>query len=88
MGWWPSKLIVILNLIQMLGYCLIDSVVGGQILSAVSPHGNMSVAVGALSTFHLSSSSNIHTDHRERNRDYRHHHLGYCYVWYPSFSLL
>ncbi|PYH40934.1 purine-cytosine permease family protein [Aspergillus saccharolyticus JOP 1030-1] len=48
MGWWPSKLIVILNLIQMLGYCLIDSVVGGQILSAVSPHGNMSVAVGIV----------------------------------------
>ncbi|OJK03130.1 hypothetical protein ASPACDRAFT_76209 [Aspergillus aculeatus ATCC 16872] len=48
MGWWPSKLIVILNLIQMLGYCLIDSVVGGQILSAMSPHGNMSVAVGIV----------------------------------------
>lgn len=48
MGWWPSKLIVILNLIQMLGYGLIDCVVGGQILSAVSPHGNMTVAVGKL----------------------------------------
>ncbi|PYH90061.1 nucleoside transporter [Aspergillus ellipticus CBS 707.79] len=48
MGWWPSKLIVILNLIQMLGYCLIDCVVGGQILSAVSPGGHMSVAVGIV----------------------------------------
>jgi purine-cytosine permease-like protein len=46
MGWWPSKIVVILNLIQMLGYCLIDCVVGGQILSAVSPNGNLSVAVG------------------------------------------
>lgn len=46
MGWWPSKIVVILNLVQMLGYCLIDCVVGGQILSAVSPNGNLSVAVG------------------------------------------
>ena len=45
MGWWPSKIIVILNLIQMIGYGLIDCVVGGQILSAVTP-GGMSVAVG------------------------------------------
>ncbi|KAJ5808680.1 Permease cytosine/purine uracil thiamine allantoin [Penicillium riverlandense] len=47
MGWWPSKIIVLLNLIQMIGYCLIDCVVGGQILSAVSPNG-MSVAVGIV----------------------------------------
>ncbi|KAK5800652.1 hypothetical protein VI817_002864 [Penicillium citrinum] len=47
MGWWPSKIIVLLNLIQMIGYCLIDCVVGGQILSAVSP-GGMSVAVGIV----------------------------------------
>jgi hypothetical protein len=45
MGWWPSKIIVLLNLVQMIGYCLIDCVVGGQILSAVSP-GGLSVAVG------------------------------------------
>ncbi|GFF52581.1 purine-cytosine permease fcyB [Aspergillus udagawae] len=49
MGWWPSKIVVILNLIQMLGYCLIDCVVGGQILSAVSPNGNLSVAVALIS---------------------------------------
>ncbi|KAL2843524.1 permease for cytosine/purines, uracil, thiamine, allantoin-domain-containing protein [Aspergillus pseudoustus] len=48
MGWWPSKLIVILNLIQMIGYCLINCVVCGQILSAVSPHGSLSVAVGIV----------------------------------------
>ncbi|KAL3474207.1 permease for cytosine/purines, uracil, thiamine, allantoin-domain-containing protein [Aspergillus californicus] len=48
MGWWPSKLIVILNLIQMVGYCLINCVVCGQILSAVSPNGKMSVAVGIV----------------------------------------
>ncbi|KAL4906596.1 hypothetical protein BDW74DRAFT_150767 [Aspergillus multicolor] len=48
MGWWPSKLIVILNLIQMIGYCLINCVVCGQILSAVSPNGHLSVAVGIV----------------------------------------
>ncbi|OJJ03566.1 hypothetical protein ASPVEDRAFT_43040 [Aspergillus versicolor CBS 583.65] len=48
MGWWPSKLIVILNLIQMIGYCLINCVVCGQILSAVSPKGSLSVAVGIV----------------------------------------
>ncbi|KAJ9262785.1 hypothetical protein DTO212C5_7796 [Paecilomyces variotii] len=48
MGWWPSKIVVLLNLIQMIGYCMIDCVVGGQILSAVSPGGSMSVAVGIV----------------------------------------
>lgn len=48
MGWWPSKIIVLLNIIQMVGYCLIDCVVGGQILSAVSSNSSMSVAVGKL----------------------------------------
>ena len=46
MGWWPSKLIVLLNLVVLLGYSLIDCVVAGQILSAVSPNGSMSVVVG------------------------------------------
>ena len=47
-GWWPSKLLVILNLIILLGYSMIDLVVAGQILSAVSPHGSMSVVVGII----------------------------------------
>lgn len=47
-GWWPSKLIVILNLIVLLGYSLIDLVVAGQILSAVSSHGSLSVVVGII----------------------------------------
>jgi len=46
MGWWPSKLVVLLNIIVLLGYALIDCVVAGQILSAVSPNGSMSVVVG------------------------------------------
>lgn len=48
MGWWPSKLIVILNILQMLGYSLVVSIIGGQVLSAVSPHGSMSVVVGII----------------------------------------
>ena len=47
-GWWPSKLIVLLNLIVLLGYSLIDLVVAGQILSAVSPDGHLSVVVGII----------------------------------------
>ena len=46
MGWWPVKLIVVLNVIVLLGYSMIDCVVAGQILSAVSPNGSMSIEVG------------------------------------------
>lgn len=48
MGWWPSKLIVVLNIVQMLGYSLIVAIIGGQVLSAVSPNGSMSVVVGII----------------------------------------
>ncbi|SLM35290.1 nucleoside [Lasallia pustulata] len=48
MGWWPSKLVVLLNLIVLLGYALIDCVIAGQILSAVSPNGSLSVVVGII----------------------------------------
>lgn len=51
MGWWPSKLVVLLNIIVLLGYALIDCVVAGQILSAVSPNGSMSVVVGNASKY-------------------------------------
>lgn len=47
MGWWPSKIVVILNLIVFLGYSLIDCVVAGQILSGVSGN-HMSVVVGII----------------------------------------
>jgi len=48
MGWYPAKLVVLLNLIVLLGYCLIDAVVAGQILAAVSPGGSMSTIVGIV----------------------------------------
>ncbi|KAJ4363933.1 Vitamin B6 transporter [Neocucurbitaria cava] len=47
MGWWPSKIVVILNIIVLLGYAMIDCVVAGQILSAVS-NNSMSVVVGII----------------------------------------
>ncbi|KAL0256231.1 Vitamin B6 transporter [Diplodia seriata] len=47
MGWYPSKLVVLLNIIVLLGYALIDCVVAGQILSAVSAN-TMSVVVGII----------------------------------------
>ncbi|KAJ4291041.1 Vitamin B6 transporter [Kalmusia sp. IMI 367209] len=47
MGWWPSKLCVILNLVIELGYGLIDCLVGGLLLSAVNG-GGMSVIVGIV----------------------------------------
>jgi purine-cytosine permease-like protein len=47
MGYWPSKIPCVLNIILMLGYCTIDAIIGGQVLSAVSG-GNMSIAVGIV----------------------------------------
>ncbi|KAL8835837.1 MAG: hypothetical protein Q9170_003160 [Blastenia crenularia] len=47
-GWYPTKLIVVLELIVLIGYSLIDLVIAGQILSAVSPHGSMSIVVGII----------------------------------------
>lgn len=50
MGWWPSKLIVILTLIILLGYSLLDIVIAGQILSAVSTNASLSIVVGIIIT--------------------------------------
>ena len=48
MGWWPTKLCVLLNLVILLGYSMIDAVVAGQMLSAVSPDGSLTVVVGII----------------------------------------
>ncbi|KAK5165895.1 Vitamin B6 transporter [Saxophila tyrrhenica] len=50
MGWWPSKLIVVLTLIILLGYSLLDVIIAGQILSAVSTNGSLSIIVGIVIT--------------------------------------
>lgn len=47
MGYYPSKICCLLNIIIMLGYGLIDTLVGGQMLSAVSG-GSMTVIVGII----------------------------------------
>jgi len=47
MGYWPSKLCCLLNIVIMVGYGLIDCIIGGQILSAVSG-GKMSIIVGIV----------------------------------------
>jgi hypothetical protein len=41
-----------LNIVLMIGYCTIDCIIGGQVLSAVSG-GSMSIVVALLS-YHLS----------------------------------
>lgn len=48
MGWYPAKLVVLLNIIIVLGYALVNAVVAGQIISAVSSTGNLSVVVGIV----------------------------------------
>ena len=50
MGWWPVKICVLLNLVILIGYSMIDAVVAGQMLSAVSPNGSLTVEVGIVIT--------------------------------------
>ncbi|KAL9098001.1 MAG: hypothetical protein Q9163_006247 [Psora crenata] len=47
-GWWPSKLIVTLNIIVLLGYSMIGLVIAGQILSAISANGSLNIVVGII----------------------------------------
>lgn len=47
MGYYPSKLCCLLNILTNLGYGMMNCVVGGQILSKVSG-GHMSVIVGII----------------------------------------
>ena len=47
MGYWPSRLVAVLNIILMVGYAIISCIIGGQILSAVSG-GSMSIVVGII----------------------------------------
>lgn len=46
-GYWPSKIPCFLNIVLMVGYCTIDCIIGGQVLSAVSG-GSMSIIVGII----------------------------------------
>ena len=47
MGYYPSKICTLLNIILMVGWGTIDCIIGGQVLSAVSG-GTMTIAVGVI----------------------------------------
>ena len=47
MGYFPSKVCCLLNILTNIGYSMLNSVVGGQILSRVSG-GHISVLVGIV----------------------------------------
>ncbi|KAG6045748.1 hypothetical protein E4U39_001984 [Claviceps sp. Clav50 group G5] len=47
MGYWPSKILCLLNIVLMIGYATIDGIIGGQVLSAVSD-GKMTIVVGIV----------------------------------------
>jgi purine-cytosine permease-like protein len=96
MGWWPVKLCVLLNLVILLGYSMIGAVVAGQILSAVSPNGSLTVEVGiviaAILTF-LVTTFGIKIFHhyeryveRQRKNFPRTHN--YRYAWVPQIIVL
>lgn len=42
------KICVLLNLVVLIGYSMIDAVVAGQMLSAVSSNGSLTVEVGII----------------------------------------
>lgn len=44
------KICVLLNLVVLIGYAMIDAVVAGQMLSAVSRNGSLTVQVGIIIT--------------------------------------
>jgi len=47
MGYWPAKLAATLNIILMIGYCTINAIISGQMLSAVNG-GSMTISVGIV----------------------------------------
>lgn len=79
-GWWPSKVIVVLTLIILMGYLILNAVVGGQILSAVSTNGRLSVVVGivivCVITWLVTSFG------------YRIFHLYQRYAWLPQLIVI
>jgi purine-cytosine permease-like protein len=48
MGWWPTKICVLLYIVLLLGYSMIDAVIAGQMLSAVSANGQLTVVAGII----------------------------------------
>jgi len=79
MGWWPSKIVVVLNIIVLLGYSLIDCVVAGQILSAISP-SKISVVVGIIVVALISWTVTTF--------GYQVFHIYQRYAWIPQLIVL
>lgn len=48
MGYWPSKLACILNIILQIGWGIIGCITAGQMFSAIN--GSLSIAVGCVVT--------------------------------------
>ncbi|KAF2157716.1 NCS1 family nucleobase:cation symporter-1 [Myriangium duriaei CBS 260.36] len=46
-GWWPSKIVAVLNVISQIGWATVCCITGGQALSAVSG-GTVSIALGIV----------------------------------------
>ena len=47
MGYYPSKICALLNILTNLGYSMLNCILGGQLLSKVSG-GNVSVVIGSI----------------------------------------
>ncbi|KAL8781795.1 MAG: hypothetical protein Q9203_000107 [Teloschistes exilis] len=47
MGYWPSKLVCVLNQIQQIGFCILGCIISGQIISAVNG-GGLTIAAGCV----------------------------------------
>ena len=47
MGYWPSKLACILNLIMQIGWGIIGCIIAGQMFSAING-GGLTIAVGCI----------------------------------------
>ncbi|KAK8166565.1 permease for cytosine/purines, uracil, thiamine, allantoin-domain-containing protein [Phyllosticta citrichinensis] len=79
MGFYPSKVVVSLNIIVLLGYSLIDCVVAGQVLSHVSS-SNLSIVVGivivAIVTWFVTTFG------------YSVFHMYEKYAWFPQLVVL
>lgn len=45
-GYYPSKVLYILNILTMLGYAMVNDILGGQIISTISgDHTNITVGI-------------------------------------------
>lgn len=97
MGWWPVKICVLLNLVILIGYSMIDAVVAGQMLSAVSSNGSLSVEVGIVITAILTwivTTFGIKIFHHYERYEVTLEHSNlplltlYRYAWIPTNAIL